>query len=170
MRYHHIRRARFAKVAARTFPVIGVLLAAGAPIGTQACPSGSGITLPPGFCATVFADNIGHARHLVVAPNGIVYVNTWSGRYYGNDTPPPGGFLVALQDTKGDGHADVSIRFGDTLAGGSHGGTGIALYNGALYAEVNDRIVRYALPAGKIAPTGAPEVIVSGLPLTGDHP
>jgi glucose/arabinose dehydrogenase len=32
------------------------------------------------------------------------------------------------------------------------------------------RIVRYALPAGVIAPTVAPEVIVSGLPLTGDHP
>jgi hypothetical protein len=27
-----------------------------------------GITLPAGFCATVFADGIGHARHLVVAP------------------------------------------------------------------------------------------------------
>ena len=37
-----------------------------------------------GFCATVFADNIGHARHMVVAPNGVVYVNTWSGRYYAN--------------------------------------------------------------------------------------
>ncbi len=35
---------------------------------------------------------------------------------------------------------------------------------------MNDRIVRYALPAGAIVPTGAPEVIVSGLPLTGDHP
>jgi hypothetical protein len=52
--------------------------------------------LPPGFCATVFADNIGHASHMVVAPNCVVYVNTWSGRYYGNNTPPPGGFLVAL--------------------------------------------------------------------------
>ena len=49
-----------------------------------------GITLSPGFCATVFADKLGHARHLVVAPNGVVYVNTWSGRYYHNDTPPPG--------------------------------------------------------------------------------
>ena len=38
-----------------------------------------GITLPPGFCATVFADNVGHARQMVVAPNGVVYVNTWSG-------------------------------------------------------------------------------------------
>jgi len=45
-----------------------------------------------------------------------------------------------------------------------------ALYNGALYAETNDRIVRYALPPGTIAPTAQPEVIVSGLPLTGDHP
>jgi hypothetical protein len=83
--------------------------------------------LAPGFCATVFADNIGHARHLVVAPNGVVYVNTWSGRYYGNDKPPAGGFLVALQDTGGNGHADVDIRFGQTVADGSAGGTGIAL-------------------------------------------
>ena len=30
--------------------------------------------------------------------------------------------------------------------------------------------MRYALPAGAIVPTGAAEVIVSGLPLTGDHP
>ena len=60
-----------------------------------------GLTLPPGFCATIFADNLGHVRHLAVAPNGVVYVNTWSGRYYDNDTPPPGGFLVALQGQQG---------------------------------------------------------------------
>ena len=118
----------------------------------------------------MFADSVGHARHLVVAPNGVVYVNTWSGRYYGNDTPPAGGFLVALQDTKGNGRADVTIRFGESVQSGSAGGTGIALYHGALFAEVDDRIVRYALPAGGIVPTQAPEVIVSGLPLTGDHP
>ena len=47
-----------------------------------ACPAGNGgITLPAGFCATVFADSVGHARHMAVAPNGVVYVNTWSGRY-----------------------------------------------------------------------------------------
>ncbi len=129
-----------------------------------------GIVLSHGFCATVFADNIGHARHLVVAPNGVVYVNTWSGRYYKNDTPPAGGFLVALRDTKGAGKADVTERFGDGVAQGSAGGTGIQLYNGALYAEVNDRIVKYALGANGIVPKGKPEVIVSGMPLTGDHP
>ena len=130
-----------------------------------------GISLPPGFCASVFADGVGHARHLVVAPNGVVYVNTWSGRYYRNDKPPAGGFLVALQDTTGDGRADTIVRFGEPREQGSAGGTGIALFEGALYAEVNDRIVRYALPEnGGIAPSGPPEVVVSDLPLTGDHP
>ncbi len=135
------------------------------------CSAGTGgLKLPPGFCATVFADKIGHARHLVVAPTGVVYVNTWSSVYYGKDKPPEGGFLVALQDTKGTGHADVNERFGDTVRTGSAGGTGIALYKGALYAEANDRIVRYDLPSGSIIPTGRPETIVAGLPLTGDHP
>src|SRR5262245_30301356 len=41
----------------------------------------SGLTLPEGFCATVFADGIGHARHVVVGPSGALYVNTWSGDY-----------------------------------------------------------------------------------------
>jgi glucose/arabinose dehydrogenase/mono/diheme cytochrome c family protein len=138
---------------------------------TASCPGGdTGISLPPGFCATVFADKLGHARHMAVAGNGVVYVNTWSGLYYGNDKPPPGGFLVALKDTDGDGKADVVSRFGETKAQGSAGGTGVALYNGALYAEVNDRIVRYRLPGTGVAPTDPPETIVSRLPLTGDHP
>jgi glucose/arabinose dehydrogenase/mono/diheme cytochrome c family protein len=129
-----------------------------------------GLTLSPGFCATVFADNIGHVRHMAVAPNGVLYVNTWSGRYFHNDTPPAGGFLVALKDSNGDGKADVIERFGDGVAQGSAGGSGIAFYNGAVYAEQNDKIIRYAIPADSIAPRGSPEIVVSGLPLTGDHP
>jgi glucose/arabinose dehydrogenase/mono/diheme cytochrome c family protein len=126
--------------------------------------------LPAGFCATVFADGIGHARHLAVGPTGVVYVNTWSGRYYGNDVPHAGGFLVALQDKTGTGKADVIERFGETAQTGGAGGTGIGMYKGSIYAEINDRIVRYALPAGSIVPRDAPETIVSGLPLSGDHP
>src|SRR6516162_9885311 len=81
--------------------------------GIEACPNDdSGLTLPSGFCATVFADNIGHARHMVAAPSGVLYVNTWSGRYYGNDTPHAGGFLVALEDKSGLGKAEVTERFG----------------------------------------------------------
>ncbi len=129
-----------------------------------------GITLSPGFCATVFADNLGHVRHLAVAPNGVVYANTWSGLYYHNDTPPAGGFLIALQSTGGDGHADKILRFGPTAADGNAGGTGVAIYQGHIYAETNDRIVRYVLPANGTAPDATPETVVSGLPLTGDHP
>jgi glucose/arabinose dehydrogenase/mono/diheme cytochrome c family protein len=138
----------------------------------SACPSDdSGLKLPPGFCATIFADGIGHSRHLVVAPDGVVYVNTWSGSYFPAGEPVhPGGFLVALQDKTGSGKADVIQRFGGTEQDGWHGGTGIGLYNGFIYAENNDTIVRYALPAGAIVPTGPAETVVSGLPLGGDHP
>jgi glucose/arabinose dehydrogenase/mono/diheme cytochrome c family protein len=138
---------------------------------SQACPNDdSGLQLPAGFCATVFADDIGHARHMVVAPSGVLYVNTWSGRYYGNDTPHAGGFLVALQDKSGAGKADVIERFGETVQSGGAGGTGIGMYKGSIYAEINDRIVRYSLPAGSIVPSGSADSIVSGLPLGGDHP
>jgi glucose/arabinose dehydrogenase/mono/diheme cytochrome c family protein len=107
---------------------------------------------------------------MVVSPNGLVYINTWSGKYYGNDSPPAGGFLVALQDKTGKGKADVIERFGETAQTGGAGGTGIGWYKSWLYAEINDRIVRYALPADSTVPRGAPETIVSGLPLDGDHP
>ena len=139
--------------------------------GSQTCPDDdSGLKLPAGFCATVFADGIGHARQMVVAPNGVLYVNTWSGRYYGNDTPHAGGFLVALQDKNGSGKADVVERFGETVQTGGHGGTGIGMYKGSLFAESDDQILRYSLSADSIVPNSSAETIVSGLPLSGDHP
>jgi glucose/arabinose dehydrogenase len=144
--------------------------AKGAVAATATCAGDNGgITLPAGFCATVFADSLGHARHLVVAPNGFVYVNTWGGKYYPDGSTPPHPFLVALRDTNHDGRADVIQRFGDSLANGGAGGTGIALYHGGLYAESKDKIVRYALDSAS-APKGAPTTVVSGLPLSGDHP
>jgi glucose/arabinose dehydrogenase/cytochrome c5 len=138
---------------------------------SQGCPDDdSGLTLPAGFCATIFADGIGHARDMVVASSGVLYVNTWSGRYYGNAAPHEGGFLVALQDKTGAGRANVAERFGETVQSGGAGGTGIAIYEGAIYAEINDRIARYSLTGGSIAPKVAGVTILSGLPLAGDHP
>lgn len=140
--------------------------------GSAGCPKDdSGLKLPPGFCATIFADDIGHARHLAVASNGVVYVNTWSGDYYPpNDKVHDGGFIVALQDKSGSGKADVIERFGESKQTGGAGGTGVALYNGAIYAEEKDRIVKYALPDGSLVPQGPATTVVSGLPLGGDHP
>ncbi len=172
---------RCAELLSRLACSVGVLLAgvtaaapvqAAAPMAALPPPacSDAGLKLPPGFCATLFADNVGHARHLAVAPNGVVYVNTWSGRYYHFAPVHAGGFLVALEDTTGSGKADVIERFGPGAAQGGKGGTGIAVYQGAVYAEEADRIVRYALAADSIVPRGPPEVVVSGLPLGGDHP
>jgi glucose/arabinose dehydrogenase len=144
-------------------------------VSASACATDNGgITLPNGFCATVFADTIGHARHIVVASNGDVYVNTWSGKYYQGATHP-GGFLIALRDTNNDGKADIIKRFGPGAQQKNEGGTGIGIYRGALYAEEGDtitkRIVRYAISTDSMTPSSASsETIVSGLPANGDHP
>lgn len=135
------------------------------------CPANeSALTLPAGFCASIFAEGLGHARHMVVSPSGALYVNTWSGDYYGKDPLPPGGFLVALKDSRATGKADSIVRFGETAETGGKGGTGIGLYNGYLYAEINDRIVRYKMTDNELIPSSPPEVIVSGLPTDGEHP
>ena len=178
----HRRAAMLASVCAAAFLAVpGVMLQSSAQPAsavaqektqdTACAGDNGGITLSPGFCATIFADNLGHVRHMAVAPNGVLYVNTWSGGYYDNDTPPAGGFLIALKDSKGDGHADVIERFGDGVAQGSAGGTGIAFYKDALYAEENDKILRYRAADGlPSCRTGNRKSILSGLPLTGDHP
>ena len=59
---------------------------------------------------------------------------------------------------------------GQTFAQGGHGGTGIQLYKNWLYAEINDKVVRYELKGGEIAPAANAETILSGMPITGDHP
>ena len=128
------------------------------------CPDAApGITLPSGFCATVFADDLGHPRHMIVAADGTLYVNTWSGGYYPNDKPREDGYIVALRDGSRQ-------RFGPTGTEGGTGGTGIALFEGWLYVEAGDSIVRYRLQPGSAVPTEAPETIVAGLPLEGEHP
>jgi glucose/arabinose dehydrogenase/mono/diheme cytochrome c family protein len=171
MRLSSLRRTLLPAIVMPAALCLGSALLSAQSQSNTRCPNDdSGLKLPPGFCATVFADGIGHARHLVVAPSGVVYVNTWSGGYYGNVAPHAGGFLVALEDSKGTGKADVNERFGETVQSGGAGGTGIGMYKGSIYAEINDRIVRYALPAGSIVPRGPPDTIVSGLPLGGDHP
>jgi glucose/arabinose dehydrogenase/cytochrome c553 len=137
---------------------------------TTKCSTDSGLSLPPGFCATIFADNIGHARHLAVASDGTVYANTWSGQYFKNSPPPAGGMIVALKDNDGDGVADVVARLGPTPAQGATGGSGVALYKGFVYVESGDQIVRYRLAPGGLGLAGPVETIVSGMPMGGNHP
>lgn len=147
--------------------VSGVALQRPARAQGTACATG-GLSLSAGFCAAIIADNLGHVRQLAQAPDGTIYANTWSGMYYVNQPPPPGGFLVAIKP-KGDAKAEVA-RFGQTPADGVAGGTGVAVYKGHVYAELDDKIVRYPVPQGGV-PTGkSPEVVLSGMPLGGNHP
>ncbi|MEO7711659.1 MAG: PQQ-dependent sugar dehydrogenase [Gemmatimonadaceae bacterium] len=119
-----------------------------------------GLTLPPGFCAVVVADNLGAARHMAVTPNGDLFVAI---NQRSPTTPPPFGIL-ALRDVNGDGKADVIQGFN-----AGKGGSGIEWGNGRLYFGENDRVLRYRLSSGSLMPSGAPAVVVAGLPDIGNH-
>ena len=121
-------------------------------------PDNGGITLPPGFCAIVVADQIGLARHVTVRPNGDVYVALIRAA----DGSGTSG-IMALRDTDGDGQADRKQRFGTVQ------GTGIAWYQGALYFAANDRVLRYTITGSSFVPPSAPATIVSGLPMDLGH-
>ena len=122
----------------------------------------AGLTLPAGFCATIFADSIGAARHLVVAANGDVFVALQRPRQNSAVAGIAPG-VVALRDANRDGVAEVRERFG------AAGGTGIALHGDFLYADVGTAIVRYPKPAGSLTPTGAPDTVVQGMPYMPGH-
>ncbi len=120
------------------------------------------LTLPPGFCATVFADKIGAPRHMVVAPNGDVLVIGNAFRSGGEaGSSREAGSVMLLRDANGDGKAEMTRK----LADGS--GSGIALANGYLYTSSGTAIVRYAYKTGATA-LGAADTIVSGF-ATGGH-
>jgi glucose/arabinose dehydrogenase len=126
--------------------------------GSAVCDEDNGsIALPDGFCASVFADGIGAARHMAVTPSGDVFVAISDDR----DGNP--GQVVALRDADGDGVAEEQETFSDT------GGNGILWSDDQLFFAQNDRILRYDLPDGELLPIGEPEVVVSGLPADGDH-
>ncbi len=140
-----------------------------APAPSDKCEQGNGgITLPAGFCASVFADEVGVARHLVVTPTGDVYVALEdASKSSANSTKMRGdkarGGIMALRDTNSDGRADIQLRIGDT------GGSGIALDSTSLYFSSVTSVFRYKLETGRLAPTSGPDTIVTGFPDTGGH-
>ena len=139
--------------------VIPLVLASAPPVmaknAPQCDPNNGGIMLPAGFCATVFADDLGVARHMVVNSNGDVYVAL--------QTMHDGGGIVALRDTTGDGHADVVKYLG------AESGTGIGIHDGYLYFASNTEILRYKLLTAQLLPNEHAQVIVSGFPEQHEH-
>lgn len=119
----------------------------------------AGLNLPRGFCASVFADGLSHARGVAVAPNGDVYV-----ALEGTNPDPriarslPHASFAALRDSNNDGRADIIRQIGKL------GNTGIGIFNGYLYVDQGREIVRYARPDSQLVP-GRIEVVLSGIPL-----
>jgi glucose/arabinose dehydrogenase len=151
--------------------LLGVCMTAGCGTGgaqqvarNPACdPGNGGITLPPGFCAVVFADTIGVARHAAVGPDGTVYVALESGRRTsaGTSRRREEGGIVVLRDTTGDGRADVLRRIP------TDGGTGIALRGDLLYFSTMTTVQRIRLSKDRLGAAGPPDTLVEGIPPEG---
>ena len=133
----------------------GVWLPPAVAVEPPACdPGNGGITLSKGFCATVFAGNLGTARHIVVNGNGDVYVALLS--------PAHGGGIVALRPGS-DGHAAEIKYFGD------EGGTGIGIHDGYLYFATPTEVLRYKLLPGQLLPQTKAELVVGAFPEQNVH-
>lgn len=127
----------------------------GSPPENPVIETNSEIEVPEGFSISVFAQDLGRARHLVVRDNGDIYVALRSAE--------DGKGIVALRDEDGDGTADRIERFGD------HVGTGIDIFQGYLYFGSDSAIYRYPLVDGELLPRDEPELIVNGFPEQGQH-
>ena len=137
-------------------PTVAAAQAAPRPrLDSHCAPDNGGITLPSGFCATVFADSLPGPRQLVVAPNGDVFV-ALSGR--GPERP---GGVIALRDTDRDGVADERRRIGEFRA------SGIGLLENYLYTENTTAVLRFPLRAGSLEPGGNADTVVRDLPTMG---
>lgn len=127
---------------------IAVLCMAGLPGNAQ-------LKLPSGFTATVVTSDMNHARHIAVAPNGVIFVK-----------------LEGLKEGKGiyrivmneQGKAEKETGFGN------YKGTGIYIKDGYLYASSNTDVYRYKLDGDfNVVNPDKPELIVKGLLDRGEH-
>jgi glucose/arabinose dehydrogenase len=129
------------------------------PVSVTCAADNGGITLPAGFCATIFYDGAARARQIAVTPMGYVFVAVPPSAAGASD-----GHVLALHDADGDGVAEQHTTFGTI------GGNGIDWQSNNLFVAANDRVVRYTLMDGMMQPQDTtPAVVVGGLPDTGDH-
>lgn len=124
-------------------------------------PDNGGLSLPAGFCAVVFADSVGRARHIDVADDGTVFLALTNAR--GPDRSVIPGGVAVLRDLDRDGRADEITRFGE------NGGNEVLLDNGFLYFASDDAVMRYPFTEGWAGPPGPPDTLVSNLPAVANH-
>lgn len=114
----------------------------------------SNLSLPTGFCAQIFADELGALRHIGVSSNGDVYVARMA-------TDDHAGGLVALRDTNADGRADVTEVLPNS------GGTGLVVTDDAIYMSTWTEVLRYRRQSRALRPDAVPDTVLLGLPESG---
>jgi len=147
------RSPRFVRLlSAATLSSIAVVACGGHRTAATSATGGcdASIKLPPGFCATVFADSVGPARDLAVRQNGDVIVGVLDQRHQA-------GGVVALRDTNRDGHADQMERFADTAVHGV-----LLASDSSLYVSTASAIIHYRL-GDALTPLKRVDTLVTGL-------
>ncbi|MDP2114699.1 MAG: hypothetical protein Q8K69_11640 [Bacteroidota bacterium] len=123
--------------------------------GIHSDKDNAGLILPEGFSALIYADDIGHARHIDINSNGDVYVSL--------NRVKNGGGMVCLRDENNDGKADV-IKYH-----GIYDGTGLKIHDGYVYFGSDTLIVRYHLKEGELVPDENAEIIAGGFTVQNQH-
>jgi len=120
--------ARISLLAAVSVGVLAASLVTSARQAPQAPASLASLTLPAGFRADVFADQVDNARSMVLGPQGTVFVGS---QYAGK--------VHAVVDRNGDDKADRVVL----IASGLDQPNGVAMRNGALYVATRSRLLRF---------------------------
>jgi glucose/arabinose dehydrogenase len=114
----------------------------------------AGLTLNPGFGASIVANNLGSVRHIAITKEGDVYAKL--------ERAKDGKGILFLKNT--NGKLEEQNGFGD------YGGTAMRIHDGYLYASSNTDVYRYKLNNNdEVTDPSNPEKIVTGLLDHGEH-
>ena len=148
-----LRHTNFARLGLKAFPFAAMLLATSSAALAANEPDQAAKT--EACAAIMVASRCRKDSARPYSPTISVMHGTWPSAPMVSSTSTPGAALLRqryasawripgrLAGIDGDGQADVVARFGDTLQQGRRRQR-LGIYKGALYAEVNGRIVRYA--------------------------
>lgn len=112
------------------------------------------LSLPPGFKAEIYVDNIPNARAMALSPTGILYVGSRSA-----------GNVYAVIDDNGNNRADRIITIADDLLMP----VGVAWKDGDLYVSAVSTILRFDDIDNRLEDVPAPVIISEDYPTNRAH-